>query len=220
MFPGPSDHATIGIVPNAGGSRQKAGRTFIEEARRRQIVDAAIDAIVEEGYSQATLEHIASRAGISRGLISYHFEGRNDLMTAVFAKAYEDGVAYMAPRVATAKTPTTTLLAYVQSNLDYLRTHRREMLALVAVRRAGDLAHLDHSMAGLAQSLVDLERILSWGQQAGDFRDFDVHVVAIVIRNLIDGIFNHLAADPGLDLDRFTAEVLAFVTLATRASPA
>ncbi len=204
-------------MPNTGALRQKPGRTYIEEARRRQIVDAAIDALVEEGYGQATLERIAKRAGISRGLISYHFQGRADLMTAVFAKVYQEGLAYMGPRVGAAKTPTTTLLAYVQSNLDYLRTHRREVLAVVAVRRAGDLAHLDRSMAGLAQSVADIERILRSGQQSGEFRDFDVHAVAIVIRNMVDGIYNHMADDPDLDLKLFTGEVLTFVTLATRA---
>lgn len=205
-------------MPNAGRLRRKPGRTFIEEARRRQIVDAAIDLLVEEGYGQATLERIAKRADISRGLISYHFDGRADLMEAVFSKVAQDGAAYVEPRVADAKTPTTTLLAYVQSNVDYLRTHRREVLAVVAVRRAGDLAHLERSMAGLAQSVVDIERILRSGQQAGEFRAFDVHAVAIVIRNMIDGIYNHIAADPDLDLEVFTAEVLTFVRLATQAN--
>ena len=203
-------------MPNSEHAGQETGRTFIEEARRRQIVEAATEVIVEEGYGQATLERIARRAGISRGLISYHFEGRDDLMTAVFAKAYEDGVAYMRPRIEAAKTPTTTLRAYVQSNLEYLRDHRKQVLALVAVRRGGNLAHLDRSVAGLARSLVELERILRWGQEAGEFRDFDVHAMAIAIRNVIDGLFNHLAAEPDLDLDRFIAEALTLVTLATR----
>lgn len=212
-----SDRRIIGIVPDTLTHRQATGRTFIEEARRRQIVDAAIEVIVDEGYGQATLERIAKRAGVSRGLISYHFEGRDDLITAVFAKAYEDGVAYMGPRIAAATSPTTTLGAYIESNIEYLRDHRREVLALVAVRRAGNLVHLHSSVAGVAQSLVELERILRSGQEAGEFRDFDVHAMAIVIRNVIDGLFNQIAAEPDLDLDRFTAEVLTLVALATRA---
>src|SRR6202453_4771003 len=49
-----------------------AERTFIETARRAQIVAAAIDTIAELGYAQASFARIADRVGISRGLISYH----------------------------------------------------------------------------------------------------------------------------------------------------
>lgn len=112
-----------------------ASQTFIEAARRRQIVDAVIDVIADEGYELATFERIARRAGISRGLISYHFESRDELMAAVVARAYEDGAAYMASRLAAApRYPRDLLRVYLQSNVEYLRDHRRELLALIAVR--------------------------------------------------------------------------------------
>jgi AcrR family transcriptional regulator len=190
--------------------------TFIEAARRRQMVEAAIEVLAEAGYAQATLERIAQRAGISRGLISYHFADRDELMAAVFAKAYEEGVAYMGTRIAAAKTPAAMLRAYVESNLDYLRDHRNEVLAMVAVRRGGNLAGLGRSLAGLAQGRAQLEQILHEGQRAGEFRDFDVHAMAIAIRNIIDGLPNHIGAEPDLDLDRFASEVLTLVSLATQ----
>jgi AcrR family transcriptional regulator len=69
----------------------KSGRTsFIEQARRRQIVQAAIDVIAERGYAGASLEQIALKAGISRGLISYHFAGRDDLIAAVVASIFTE----------------------------------------------------------------------------------------------------------------------------------
>jgi AcrR family transcriptional regulator len=54
-------------------------RTFIETARRAQIMAAAIDTIAELGYGQASLARIAQRAGTSKGVICYHFVGNDDL---------------------------------------------------------------------------------------------------------------------------------------------
>jgi Bacterial regulatory proteins, tetR family len=51
-------------------------RTFIEAARRNQIVAAAIDTIAEVGYARASFARIAARAGISPGLISYLYRFR------------------------------------------------------------------------------------------------------------------------------------------------
>ena len=49
-----------------GKSGQPKDRTFIETARRAQIVAAAIDTIAELGYGQASLARIAERAGRAR----------------------------------------------------------------------------------------------------------------------------------------------------------
>ena len=56
----------------------RAKGSFIEQARRSQIVDTAIRTIAQRGYSQASLAEIAREAGISKGVISYHFEGKDD----------------------------------------------------------------------------------------------------------------------------------------------
>ncbi|WEL93058.1 helix-turn-helix domain containing protein, partial [Tsukamurella tyrosinosolvens] len=58
-------------------------RSFIEEARRRQIIAAAAEVLADEGYGRATLARIARQAGISKGVISYHFDGKDDLMRQV-----------------------------------------------------------------------------------------------------------------------------------------
>ena len=56
--------------------------TFIEEARRKQIIDAALQTIAEHGYTQTSFAEIAKSLGITKGLIAYHFNGKHDLITS------------------------------------------------------------------------------------------------------------------------------------------
>lgn len=63
------------------------GRTFIETARRAQIAAVAIDTFAGLGCAGASFARIAERLGISRGLISYHFAGKDDLMRQVVHEA-------------------------------------------------------------------------------------------------------------------------------------
>ncbi|WP_420793476.1 TetR/AcrR family transcriptional regulator [Roseinatronobacter alkalisoli] len=49
--------------------------SFIEEARRRQIVDAAIRVLAREGYAKAPFSCIKAEAQISKSTIMYHFCG-------------------------------------------------------------------------------------------------------------------------------------------------
>ena len=55
-------------------------KSFIEQARREQIVDAAIDVLYESGFAAASLGAIAERIGVSKGVLSYHFAGKRELL--------------------------------------------------------------------------------------------------------------------------------------------
>lgn len=190
-------------------------RSFIERARRAQIVEAAVEVIAEVGYPQASLERIAQRVGISRGLISYHFAGRDELIAEVVAGAFATGAEFMRPRVESQREPAAMLRAYLESNLAFMREHRRHMVALVSIlTNTGD-----HGATSADAVIGDLQRILGWGQQTGAFRPFDTRVMAIAIRNAIDGVPVRLTIEPDLDLDHYTTELVTLFDLATRKDP-
>ena len=201
-------------VPVTKQSRQ-GRRSFIEEARRRQIVEAAIDVIAESGYARASLERIALRADISRGLISYHFAGRDELIAAVVARIFAEGAEYIRPRVEAASTPGEMLHAHLQSSLEYMRDHRAQLIAMVEIAAGGGRGELRPGLDAIARGVNALEDILRSGQRTGEFRQFDPRVMAIAIRNVIDGVPRHMAADPDLDMDACTREIVTMFSLAT-----
>ncbi|UVJ45733.1 TetR family transcriptional regulator [Pseudomonas sp. LS1212] len=50
---------------------------------RQALLDAALDVFAESGCAFATMEMVASRAGMSRGAIYWHFKGRTALLGAL-----------------------------------------------------------------------------------------------------------------------------------------
>lgn len=50
---------------------------------RARIIDETVRCIVEEGFPAATAKHVAERAGVTWGVIQYHFGDRDGLLTAV-----------------------------------------------------------------------------------------------------------------------------------------
>lgn len=53
---------------------------------RTLILDAARDALAEDGYGQTTTRAIAERAGVRLSLVHYHFGGKQQLLTAVLTR--------------------------------------------------------------------------------------------------------------------------------------
>jgi len=197
----------------------RTGRTFTETARRAQIVAAAIDTIAELGYGQASLARIAETAGTSKGVIIYHFGGKDELIRELVTEVVARGVAYMEPRVEAEPAGAGKLRAYIESNLTFMRENRNGMVAIFEIAlnaRASDGSPLyDFSIrdAGVAA----LEQLLAYFQGTGEFRaGFDPHVMAMAIRAAINAVPSQLARDPALDVGHHARELAATFHLATR----
>ena len=57
--------------------RSERTKTFTEQARRRQIVEGALEVIAEQGYPQASLARIAEHIGIAKSAVLYHFTNKS-----------------------------------------------------------------------------------------------------------------------------------------------
>src|SRR4029079_5007135 len=53
------------------------------------ILDAARDALAEDGYAQTTTRAIAERAGVQLSLVHYHFKGKQQLLVEVLSRENE-----------------------------------------------------------------------------------------------------------------------------------
>jgi TetR/AcrR family transcriptional regulator, fatty acid metabolism regulator protein len=197
-------------------------RTFIENARRQQIVGAAIDTIAEVGFAQASLARIAARVGISKGVISYHFAGKDDLIRQVVIDVVEAGRAYILPRVFAESTGPAMLRAYIESNLAFMREHRNYMVAVVEILRNGALTtesgrRVDGQDVDVAAHL--LEEQLARLQAEGELRDdFDPGAMAVAVRATIDVVPHRLVREPSFDIEKYAREIAAIFDLATRKS--
>ena len=60
----------------------KMPKVGMQPIRRRQLIDATLEAINEVGMHDATIAQIARRAGVSTGIISHYFKDKNGLLEA------------------------------------------------------------------------------------------------------------------------------------------
>jgi TetR/AcrR family fatty acid metabolism transcriptional regulator len=194
--------------------------TFTEAARRTQIIECAIQTLATLGYAQASLAHIATRAGISKGVIVYYFSSKEELFEQVIQAIYTEGAHLLGPPIAVQPTSTLMLRTYIQTNVEYIGTHRLQMLAIreiVLNFRPAD----GKFRSGLLKesSILDaLEAILRKGQQDGEFRAFDLRVMAITIRQAIDVVPRLLAANANLDVEAYARELVTLFDRATARS--
>src|SRR6266704_2889071 len=84
-----------------------------EAERRLILLKAAFREVAEKGFSVVTLEDIAVRAGVSKGVTLYYFSSKEDLFRELFSWLIDSIHQRMREAVASAKDPIEKVRALV-----------------------------------------------------------------------------------------------------------
>ena len=181
---------------------------------------ADIDTIAELGYGQASLARIAEAAGTSKGVIIYHFGGKDELIKELLQELIARAGAYMRPRIDAEQTGAGMLRAFIESNLQFMAENRNHVAATVEIAlnaRAADGSQMFGKRFNEAAVGVVTE-MLAYFQGTGEFRaDFDPRVMAMAVRAAIDTVGPRLVRNPGLDVAHHARELASlFVRAASK----
>ena len=195
--------------------------SFIEAARRQQIVEAAIATVNDLGYHGASLAQIAARAGISKSIISYHFDGKEDLLLAVVNHVFERAGEQIEAAVGRESTPSDKLVAYARTYLNFIADNRTQMIAAMEVA----VSHRDANGVPLylTESEEDtalLRAVVEAGQRSGEFRaDLDPVVVVTTIVHALDGALTRTQMHPDTDLATWVDQLVPMLLAALGTQP-
>jgi len=174
--------------------------TFIEEARRKQIIDAALQTIAEQGYSQTSFAEIAKSLGITKGLIAYHFNGKQDLIASVLRTIIDNQAAYLRARLAEQATATEKLRVYILAGLEYIEINRPHFVALVDLWGSFTSPEEKHAFnkTFYGPCISQLRDIIQLGQQTGEFGSFDSKILTHILQGALDGVMLQWVFDPNI----------------------
>lgn len=61
---------------------EKGRRKASRDVRKQQLIDATIEVLARKGYASLTIADVVKTAGLSAGIISFHFDGKERLLEA------------------------------------------------------------------------------------------------------------------------------------------
>jgi len=88
------------------------------EATRAQLLDAGRRLFAEVGYDDVAAEQIVAEAGVTRGALYHHFDGKAGLFEAVFVEIERELIAQFPVEDLTGADPLATLRAGIGRFLD------------------------------------------------------------------------------------------------------
>lgn len=189
----------------------------IELRRRTQFINTTIDTLAELGYMGTSFSQIALRAGVSKGLASYHFKNKDDLMFQTIQLIMSGWHTYITQEVESQSTAYEKFVEYIKANIDYMTRHPTYFPAIVEIffNARDSTGELLYRIGENDPNIIILENILAAGQVNGELDpSFNPRLTAISVRASIDQVLGQMMSWPHFDMQLYTQEIIALYTRA------
>lgn len=115
------------------GDAEKRGRKASKEVRQLQLIEATIDSLAKRGYAETTMADVADGAGLSRGIVNFHFESKEKLLIATLQHMYDEYSAHWRACLQKAgDDPARQLQQLVWADFDRSICNKRKLAAWLA----------------------------------------------------------------------------------------
>ena len=194
---------------------EKRGRKASKEVRQLQLIEATIDSLAKRGYAETTMADVADGAGLSRGIVNFHFESKEKLLIATLQYMYDEYSAHW--RAALQKAgddPARQLQLLVWADFDRSICNKRKLAAWLAfwgeAKSRPTYQALSSSRDNYYQQVfIDLCATL---KQSGGYA-YEPQVMALALSAMLEGLWLRLMMGTE-DTTRETALQAANVFLA------
>jgi AcrR family transcriptional regulator len=174
-------------------SRTQAERS---ESTRAALISAGRELFAERGYAAVGTEEIVRRAGVTRGALYHHFDGKRELLEAVYVQLESE----MAARLAELETPGAGALETLHAGAEMFLDHalEPEVQRIVLLDAPAVLGWERWREIGARYGLGLIEGVLNVGMERGEIRRQPVEPLAHALLGALDEVamFVARAADP------------------------
>ncbi|MFO1172833.1 MAG: TetR family transcriptional regulator C-terminal domain-containing protein [Hyphomicrobiaceae bacterium] len=198
---------------------QQRGPTRVErkEATRIQLIEATIQAIAEGGLADLTLARITERAQVSRGLVNFHFESKEQLLLATLQMLMDEYSSSWKRAVAEAgPDPAAQLLAMIKNDFRPEICNRPKAAVWFAFRGETKARPTYLEVCTRADNEYDetINRLMS-ALVADGGAPVDARLVASGVQSMVEGFWIDCLMYPqSFDRDKALAAVRQYLAVA------
>ena len=159
-----------------------------QEAKRRQIMEAAVRAFARKGYHACRVGEIAEEAGVAYGLVYHYFGSKEEVLQEIFRDTWTQMLARIR-EVADSGDAADEQVRKVTALL--LRTWRRDpdLVRVLVHEVTRSPEQLKRQIDEIGHAYEALEQIVVNGQTSGDFRDdLDSKVASIIFYGALEEV--------------------------------
>jgi AcrR family transcriptional regulator len=182
-------------------SNGQAERTAASAPTREKLMAAAAELIAELGWGRVTTRAVAERAGLPHGAVSYHFRGKQELLTEAAMFAFARAVPADEFAALAGVEDLIGLIAAEVADRDAIDPVLSRLMFEAMREAERDPALRERMGAMLARYREMMIQAVRAEQQRGTvFAGAPADAIATLIGAVGDGLLLHALLDPDLDV--------------------
>jgi AcrR family transcriptional regulator len=143
------------------------------EATRRALKAAGMDLFARRGFSGATADRIARKAGVNKAMINYHFGGKRGLYTAILRETFAELVSRLHGLTESPEAPLEKMRAFI-GIIAGLIAHAPDLPAMLMRELVSGGEHIEQEVVGFIQVVFGtVKGIVDEGVRERVFRPVD-----------------------------------------------
>ncbi|MCM3637220.1 TetR family transcriptional regulator [Sporosarcina luteola] len=180
-----------------------------DKPKYKQIVDAAVIVIAENGYHQAQVSKIAKEAGVADGTIYLYFKNKEDILISVFREKMGVFVENVQEILKKEISATEMLAKMIENHFSLLNGDRHLAIVTQLELRQSNKELRFRINEVLKEYLSLLDAILKEGIEKGEFdKQIDIRLARQMVFGTIDEtITSWVMNDQKYDLMKLAPEV-------------
>ena len=168
--------------------------------RREQLIDAALEVILERGYARISIEAIARAAGITRPVVYDHFPNLNRLLHAVIEREERislEQLDQVVPEEPGDQEPRELLSGGLTRFLTAVTARPATWRIILLPLEGTPPIVRQHVQDGRTRVLARIEQLVGWAVKRSQLpRDLDVELTARAIRDFCEQAGRMVLTDP------------------------
>ncbi len=77
-------------IPDTAPARKRSQRAEQKQRTRMRLIEATMAVVAREGLTCTTLGKVARQAGLSQGIVNFHFESKDQLLAETLTQLTEE----------------------------------------------------------------------------------------------------------------------------------
>ena len=158
-----------------------------DKPKYKQIIDAAIIVIAENGYHQSQVSKIAKQAGVADGTIYLYFKNKEEILVSVFEEKMEIFAENLKEIIQQEISSSEKLYKMIENHFMVLSSNHHLATVTQLELRQANLALRLRINAVLRNYLILLDTILKEGIDQGEFdHTIDIRLARQMVFGTID----------------------------------
>ncbi len=186
----------------------------VRDLRRGQILRAAMSLVAEKGLAGLTIAALENRLAFSRGVITYHFRNKEEIVEALLESAIEEIDSAIFREASMHGSIEEKMRAVMKTTVAGFLEHREAALILFSFW--GQISSNEH-LAKLNARLYEKYRehstmLLKAGEDEGKFKKTKREAMAALMVGMVIGIVTQVYFEPGaIDPDAAVEEACRLI---------